>query len=48
MDMVIVMYDLDGKEIKVITEDEIETNDGIDLEDTIDLSEVLEELKEYA
>ena len=43
MDMVIVMYDLDGKKI---INDEIETNTVDELDDTIDLSKVIEEIKE--
>lgn len=44
--MVIIVYDLKGKEISVITEEKKETNDIIDFDDTLDLTEVLEELKE--
>jgi hypothetical protein len=44
--MVIKMYDLDGKEIKIVTDDEIENNKIDDLEDTIDLTKVIEEIKE--
>lgn len=44
--MVIKMYDLDGKEIKIVTDDEIENNKIDDLEDTIDLTQVIEEIKE--
>lgn len=40
------MYDLDGKEIKIVTDDEIENNKIDDLEDTIDLTQVIEEIKE--
>ena len=40
------MYDLDGKEIKIVTDDEIENNKIDDLEDTIDLTKVIEEIKE--
>lgn len=44
--MVIIVYDLKGKEISVITDEKKETNDIIDFDDTLDLTEVLEELKE--
>lgn len=44
--MVIKMYDLDGKEIKIVTDDEIENNKIDDLEDTIDFTQVIEEIKE--
>ena len=33
--LVIVMYDLDGKKIEIVTEDEIEVNRMDDLEKTI-------------
>ncbi len=38
------MYDLDGKEIKIFQESEIENNKMDDIEDTIDLTEIVEEI----
>ena len=42
--LVIVMYDLDGKKIEIVTEDEIEFNRMDDLEKTIDLAEIISEV----
>ncbi len=42
--LVIVMYDLDGKKIEIVTEDEIEVNRMDDLEKTIDLAEIISEV----
>ena len=44
--LVIDMYDLDGKEIKIVSEDEIETNVMDDLDNTMDLTEVIKEVNE--
>lgn len=42
--LVVVMYDLDGKKIEIVTEDEIEVNRMDDLEKTIDLAEIISEV----
>ena len=42
--LVIVMYDLDGKKIEIVTEDEIVVNRMDDLEKTIDLAEIISEV----
>ena len=42
--LVIVMYDLEGKKIEIVTEDEIEVNRMDDLEKTIDLAEIISEV----
>ena len=39
------MYDLDGKKIEIVTEDEVEVNRMDDLEKTIDLAEIISEIK---
>lgn len=44
--LVIDMYDLDGKEIKIVSEDEIETNVMDDSDNTMDLTEVIKEVNE--
>lgn len=44
--MVIVMYDLDGKEIEIIDSDEVEFNRIDDIFDTMDLTNELEEVRE--
>lgn len=43
--MVKDMYDLEGKKIKILTQDEIETNTIDEIENTIDLSKEIEEIK---
>ena len=40
------MYDLDGKKIEIVTDEEIETNRMDDFEKTIDLTEVIREVNE--
>lgn len=42
--LVVVMYDLDGKKIEIVTEDEVEVNRMDDLEKTIDLAEIISEV----
>lgn len=44
--MVIVMYDLDGKEIEIIDSDEVEFNRIDDIFNTMDLTNELEEVRE--
>lgn len=44
--MVKVMYDLDGKKIEIVKDEEVENNLMDDLEDTIDLSKVVEVVKD--
>lgn len=44
--MVIVMYDLDGKEIEVIDSNEVDFNRIDDIFDTMDLTNELEEVRE--
>ena len=40
------MFDLDGKKIEIVTDEEIETNRMDDFEKTIDLTEVIREVNE--
>lgn len=40
------MYDLDGNEIKIVTDDEVEVNRMDDLDETMDLTEVIKEVNE--
>jgi len=42
------MFDLDGKFIQIVSDDEIENNKIDDLEDTMDLTEVIEEVVKNA
>lgn len=40
------MYDLDGKKIEIVTDDEVEVNRMDDLDETMDLTEVIKEVNE--